>query len=97
MKKMIISSAVLFTFLSAAGSFGADTPTPSNAPDQNFDQKKAGIIKHIDKRIQSLQKEKACIESAKNHEDVKACREKFKEEMEEAKDGFKKHPFMKNN
>ena len=48
---------------------------------RNFEQKKAQILRHLDQKIAHVQEEKACVQSAANHDAMKACRERFKAEM----------------
>ena len=50
---------------------------PKEGGGPNFEQRKAEVLKRIEERLASAQQMKACIESAKNREDAKACREKF--------------------
>ncbi|MFZ4713225.1 MAG: hypothetical protein ACOYL6_05925 [Bacteriovoracaceae bacterium] len=53
--------------------------------DANFEQHKQMMLSFIDKRIAKLQEEKACISSATNKEDAKACRKKAKSQGESMK------------
>jgi hypothetical protein len=47
----------------------------------SFEEQKADILKHIDTRMSSLQEGKACVQAAKNDEDLRACRQKHRAEM----------------
>lgn len=92
MKKTMIAAAALVCF--AASAFAADpAPAPAAAPavkapeqkdaqavspDQAFEQRKARILKHLEQSIAKGQEAKACFEAAKNSDDLKACKSKFK-------------------
>ncbi len=41
-------------------------------------QKKAEILAHIDQRIANSQAERACVQAAASHDDMRACREKYR-------------------
>ncbi|MBT0666058.1 hypothetical protein KI809_17230 [Geobacter pelophilus] len=47
----------------------------------NFDQKKTAQLKRVEERIIHLQEERACIQAAGNQEALKACHEKFRNEV----------------
>ena len=51
---------------------------PASAGDSNFEQKKAEILARIDQKIAQKQQEKACIQAATSHNDLKVCREQFR-------------------
>lgn len=38
---------------------------------------------HIDKKMENLKQEKDCVSAAKNHEELKACKDKFKKEKKD--------------
>ena len=44
----------------------------------SIEQKKSEILQHIDKRIANSQAEKVCISAAKSHDELRACREKYR-------------------
>jgi hypothetical protein len=73
--------AVFATAITALPVLAFDNPPRQMAPGPNFEQRKAEIINRIDQRIARIQEEKACVQAAQNHDDIRACREKFKEEM----------------
>lgn len=52
----------------------------------SIEQRKAKIISSIDERIKMLQEEKACISAAQTPEDLRKCREKFKEGKKELRE-----------
>ena len=79
MKKAMI--AAIISLLIVAPVFADNSVQQPKGPGPNFEQVKADILKRIDERIARNQEEKSCAQAAKNHEDLKACREKFKEEM----------------
>ena len=45
----------------------------------DFEKHKAEALTNIDQRIQKLQETKSCMSAAKDHEGMKACREKMQE------------------
>ena len=49
----------------------------------SFEQRKANIISSIDQRINRLQELKTCVSAAQTQDDLRRCREKFKEERKE--------------
>ena len=80
MKSTIIAAVIVTLF--SVPVFAADS-TPQAKVGPNFEQHKAEIVKRIDARIARNQEEKACVQASTNHEAVKACRDKFKEEMKD--------------
>jgi len=78
MKRALIAAAVLSL------AFAAPVFALEGGKDQaqNFEKKKAAILENIDQRMAHLQNEKSCVQAAKSHEDLKACWEKQKQEME---------------
>jgi hypothetical protein len=81
MKTAMIAVAV--SILLAAPAFAADNAPQPKGPGPNFEQRKSEILKRIDERIARNQEEKACVQAAQNHNDIKACRDKFKSEFQE--------------
>jgi len=83
--------AVIFAGVCAIPAFAADNGNrpqgpgqgqgPGGGQGQNYEQRKAEILKHIDQKIARNQEEKGCVQAAKSHDDLKACREKFRAEM----------------
>lgn len=84
---IILASGVL---LFAVSSFAIEDAPPPKGPGPNFEQHKADIIKRIDGRIARNQEEKSCIQAARNLEDVKACRDKFRAEIQEQRQNMRK-------
>jgi hypothetical protein len=58
--------------------YALESNPPPQGTGENFQQKKAGILQHIDKRIASSQEEKVCVQSAQSHNELKACRDKYR-------------------
>jgi len=81
MKTKIIS--VVFAMFLAVPAFAVDNSSLPKGPGPNFEQNRTDILKRIDARIARNQEEKSCVQAAKNHDDIKACRDKFKEELKE--------------
>ncbi|HTP65070.1 MAG TPA: hypothetical protein VMJ66_06730 [Geobacteraceae bacterium] len=81
MKRTLIAAAVAL-FLAAPALADNTAPQPKG-PGPNFEQRKAEILKRIDERIARNQEEKACVQAANSPADIKACREKFKSEIQE--------------
>ena len=75
-----MKSITAIALLLATPVFAVDSPQ-SKGPDSNFEQRKANVLKHIDMRIVRNQEEKSCVQAAQNPDDLKACREKFKEDI----------------
>lgn len=48
---------------------------------ENFDKVKTAVLTNIDQRINQIQAHKSCVQSANNHEALKACRKANKEAM----------------
>ena len=67
--------------LAVSTAFAADTPPQGKGPGQNFDKMKSEVISRINARISRNQEELSCVQAAKDHADLKACREKFMGEM----------------
>ena len=81
MKRALLAAAVL-SLAFAAPAFAIEGGQPPKDQALNFEQKKADILNNIDQRIAHMQNEKICVQAAKSHEDLKACWEKQKQEME---------------
>jgi len=79
MKTVLIAMAV--SILIAAPAFAADNVPQPKGPGPSFEQRKSDILKRIDERIARNQEEKSCVQAAKTHDDINACREKFKAEV----------------
>ena len=82
MKRVLIAAAVL-SLVVVAPAFAADSGTAPKGQGMSFDERKADILKHLDTRMSDLQEEKACVQAAKNHDDLKACRQKHQAEMDQ--------------
>jgi len=81
MKTVLIAMAASILF--AAPAFAADNAPQPKGPGPSFEQRKSDILKHIDERIARNQEEKTCVQAAKNHDDLKACRDKIRAEVME--------------
>lgn len=68
---MVLSLALVFP------AFAAENEGQRKGAGPNFENRKAEVLKNIDERIDGMQQLKACVQAAKNHEDMKSCREKF--------------------
>jgi len=76
----------------------------SSEKNELFSDMKTHVLGMLDKRIASLQEEKACVTQAQNKEDMKKCRkeheehktemkadrEEFRESMKKKREGMKK-------
>jgi hypothetical protein len=76
MKKAVIATLIL-SLAFALPAFAVESNEPPKGPAPTFEQKKAQILKRLDERSTKLQEEKACVQAAKNDNDLKACRDKF--------------------
>jgi hypothetical protein len=97
MKRAIVSVAALLSLALAAPAFAAEetqpsagTTQPSTGAGANFEQRKADHLKKLDDRINSLQGEKTCVQSAKNSDELRACRMKHKSWMKDRRNGMGK-------
>jgi hypothetical protein len=75
MKKVLITVVIFGTFIVRADAAEDDMKREAG---QGFEQRKIEIAQHIDKRITNSQAEKACVQAAESHVDLKACREKYR-------------------
>jgi hypothetical protein len=97
-KALAITMAILFTLSITSVTFASEEkvappiegsqPTKETGP--NFEQMKAYHLKKLDERMNSLQQEKACVQAAKNQDDLRACRSKHKAEMKEHRDDMRR-------
>ena len=81
MKRAVIAAVTVLSLIFAGLSFAVEGIQPSAETVPNFEQMKADHLQRLDDRINSLQEEKACIQAAKNQDDLTACRSKHKAEM----------------
>lgn len=86
MKKSIIATAV--AVICAFQGYAADTTTATNGQGerqgqgQSIEQKKAEMLQHIEERITNSQAEMVCVKSALSHEELRACREKYRPQQQ---------------
>lgn len=90
MKRFVIAAAVL-SLVVAAAAFAADSGTAPKGPNMTFEERKAEVLKHIDTRLSSLQEEKTCVQAAKSHDDLRACRQKHHAEMDKMRGEHHEH------
>ncbi|MBF0524025.1 MAG: hypothetical protein HQK56_02885 [Deltaproteobacteria bacterium] len=77
MKKSLIGAIVLSMAL-AVPVFAADNTAPQKgATGAGFEERKADVLKRIDARMARIQQEKDCVNAAKSHDELKACRDKY--------------------
>lgn len=76
MKTAIIAAVLAGVFTIPA--FAADTPTTTKGSGHGIEQKKTEILQHIQERITNSQAEMTCVKSAQSHDELKACREKYR-------------------
>jgi len=88
MKRAFISLAVL-SLAFAVPVFAADGGQPQQRQAPNFEQRQAEILKIMDARAADLQDERSCVQAAKGHEDLKACRDKHMAAMEKKRSEMK--------
>jgi hypothetical protein len=75
--KRAVITAVILSMVFAAAAFAAESNEPPQGPAPSFEQRKAEVLEFLDQRITRQQQEKACVEAAKNPDELKACREKY--------------------
>jgi hypothetical protein len=93
MKRIVIAVAVL-SLIVAAASFAADSGSAPKGAGMSFDERKAEVLKNLDSRMSFLQEEKACVQTAKNHDDLRACRQKHRVEMDQMRGEYSKGGHM---
>lgn len=81
MKREVIAVAAVLSLVFAVPAFAVEGIQPSAGTVPDFEQMKTDHLKRLDDRINSLQEEKACVQSAKNKDDIRVCRSKHKVEM----------------
>ncbi|MBI3812595.1 MAG: hypothetical protein HY283_10425 [Nitrospirae bacterium] len=81
MKRTVIAAIVLLLAF-AAPVIAVEGDQPPKGPGLNFDQRKAQFLKMFDERIANIESTKTCVQAAKNHEEIKACLENRKAEMQ---------------
>jgi hypothetical protein len=96
-KALAITMAILFALTITSGTFASEEkvapPTEGSQPTKetgpNFEQMKANHLKKLDERMNSLQQEKACVQAAKNQDDLITCRSKHRAEMKKHRDDMR--------
>lgn len=85
MKRALI--VAVLTGLFATTAFATDGKPGMGG--QNFEARKAEVLKNIEQRIARNTEEKACVQAATSHDALKACREKFRAEIKNDHQGRK--------
>ncbi len=96
MKKTVIAAALL-ALAFAVPAFAVEGNQPPTAPGKTFEQRQTQILKMIDERMAGLQEGKACVQAAKNDNDLKACREKHVSEMKGKRGEMRRERGMMGN
>ncbi len=89
MKRLLAVMAFsALTFIVSAPVLAEDqapsTPPAATAPSKRqaaFEKRKEIILARLDKRISALQELRSCVSSANNRDDMKQCRDSFREKM----------------
>lgn len=77
MKSVLMMAAAVLIFTN--GAFAADGGQGQGGGQKmTVAQKKAEILAHIDERISNSQAEKVCVQGASSHDELRACREKYR-------------------
>lgn len=85
MKKLIVIFLVVIFALGVSILAYAQSPEGAKPQEKmSIEQRKAKIISSIDERIKMLQEEKTCVSAAQTTEDLRKCREKFREQRKES-------------
>jgi len=81
MKKLMVILIVMILVLGASILAYAQN-TEGSKPQEKvpIEQRKAKLMSSIDERINMLQGVKACVSAAQTSEDLRKCRDKFREE-----------------
>ncbi len=70
--------AAVFTCALAIPAFAFEGNSKGQGPQgQNFEQKKTEILQHFEQKITHIQAIKACVQAAKSHDDLRACKDKY--------------------
>lgn len=79
--RKLISLVVVVIFLFALSQIGLAQQGPGSGPGpgkafapENFEETKARVLRMIEERRKRLDQEKACVEAAKNREELTKCR-----------------------
>ena len=83
-------AAVVLSLAFAAPVWAAGGGQPPMGPSLNFDERKAEVVKKLNEQMISLQEAKVCIQAAKNHDDMRTCREKHMAEVKQSREGMRK-------
>ena len=86
MKRALAVAAAVLILASSGLALAAGDGGASQRPEPTFEQKKANILKILDQRMSKLLEEKACIDAAKNDEELNVCREKHLAERKQLED-----------
>ena len=90
---LAVMFVISFSLVSSAQMPAGSAPAvkgEQQVPAKKFDDFKAGLLKRLDERIKRLTEEKACVEAAKDREELKKCRP----ERPEGPGGPGQHPPM---
>jgi hypothetical protein len=90
MERAVIVAVVVLSLVFTVSAFAIEGSQPPGATAPNFDQMKADLLKKLDERMTNLQKEKICVQAAKNRDDLRACRAEHKADMKENRDEMRK-------
>ena len=52
----------------------------------SFEERKANLTAHLNKRIEQLQKSKSCVSEAKDEKALRACHEKMREHRQKLRE-----------
>ncbi|NVN98319.1 MAG: hypothetical protein HXX17_03275 [Geobacteraceae bacterium] len=78
MKTALIAALFTGLFVSTALATNSEGERAPQGGQLTVEQKKSAILQHIEERITAINAEKACVKSAKSHEELKYCREKYR-------------------
>jgi len=76
MKRLLIAVALSLVFVVPA--FATEGDQKPQAPDQNYEKIKSDVMSNLNKRLQRLQDEIACVQTTTNQQQLKECRDKFR-------------------
>lgn len=82
-KYFLMTAAIVVATSSMAMAMDQAAPMDGKGKEQTFEAKKAEILGHMKERMAEMQKKQACVEAAKDHEALKTCFPKWKEERGE--------------
>jgi hypothetical protein len=90
MRRGTVAVSAALSLVLALPAVAAESNQPPIDPAPTFEQIKADHLKKIEDVLNSLQKEKVCVQAANSQDELRACRLKHKAEMKEHRSEMRK-------